>query len=238
MEGKVAIVTGVGARGQAGFAIARALLRAGARVLVSGRGQAVETLADELRTETGGDCAAARADLSAAAGAETVVSAVRERFGRLDLLVNAAGGLTVIKPVAETGEEEWTRELERNAGTAFLMCRAALPLLRESRGAIVNFASPAGERPVASLAAYSVAKAAVIALTRALALEEAPRGVRVNAIAPGVIDTEQNRASAADPNKVKWVTREQIADAVLFLAGPGAAAITGEVLHVLGGIAE
>ena len=234
MPDRVAIVTGVGARGQVGFAVALALLRAGARVLVSGHGAGVEALAEELRAE-GGDVAAARADLTTAEGAESVVATARSRFGRLDLLVNVAGGLTVIKPLAETTDDEWTRELDRNARTCFLMCRAALPLLRESRGAIVNFASPAGERAVATLGAYSAGKAAVIALTRALALEEASRGVRVNAIAPGMIDTEQNRASAGDPAQVKWVSREQIADAVLFLAGPAAGGITGETLHVLGG---
>ncbi len=234
MRDRVAVVTGVGARGQVGFAVAQALLRAGAQVLVSGHGDRVEALADELRAD-GAMVAAARADLTTAAGAESVIAAARERFHRLDLLVNVAGGLTVIKPLAGTSEEEWTRELDRNARTCFLMCRAALPLLRASHGAIVNFASPAGERAVATLGAYSAAKAAVIALTRALALEEAEHGVRVNAIAPGMIDTEQNRASVPDPTKVKWVSRGQIADAVLFLAGPAAAGITGETLHVLGG---
>jgi len=237
MQGRAAIVTGVGARGQVGFAVAQALLRAGAQVLVTGRGESVASLADELRAQ-GGLAVAVRADLATPAGAESVVAAARAHFGRLDLLVNTAGGLTVIKPLAETTPAEWTAEIDRNARTAFLMCRAALPLLREARGAIVNFASPAGERAVGTLGAYSAGKAAVLALTRALALEEASRGVRVNAIAPGMIDTEQNRASVADPSKVKWVSREQIADAVLFLAGPAAAAITGETLHVLGGVAE
>jgi len=237
MGGSAAVVTGVGARGQVGYAIAGALLRAGARVLVTGRSAAVEALAAELRAEMpGAGVVAARADLATEAGAAAVIDAAGERFGRLDLLVNVAGGLTVIKPLAETTPDEWTGEIVRNARTTFLMCRAALPLLRESRGAIVNFASPAGLRARASLGAYSAAKAAVVALTRALALEEAARGVRVNAVAPGMVDTEQNRASVADPGKVTWVTREQVADAVLFLAGPASAGITGETI-VVGGAA-
>jgi NAD(P)-dependent dehydrogenase (short-subunit alcohol dehydrogenase family) len=233
MRGKTAIVTGVGARGQVGFAIAGALLRAGARVLVTGRGAEVEALAAELAAG-GHDVAAVRADLASQAGAEAVAAAARQRFGRLDALVNVAGGLSVVKPLAETEEAEWSRELDRNARTAFLMCRAALPLLRESGGAIVNFASPAAARPPATLGAYSAGKAAVVAITRTLAREEARHGVRVNAVAPGTIDTEQNRAAVHQGPPAPWVTREQVADVVLFLVGPGASGVTGETIQVLG----
>ncbi len=236
MSGRAAIVTGVGARGQVGYAIARSLLDTGAAVVVTARGAAVEALAAELAASVpAGEVVAVRADLATAAGAEVVAAAARERFGRLDLLVNVAGGLTVVKPLAETTPEEWSGEIDRNARTAFLMCRAALPLLRASRGAIVNFAAPAGLRAVKSLGAYSAGKAAVVALTRALALEEAASGVRVNAVAPGIVDTEQNRASMPDASRKQWVTREQIADAVLFLAGPAASGITGETIVVGGG---
>jgi len=234
MTGSVAIVTGVGARGQVGYAVAAALLRAGWRVLLTGRGDAVEALAGELEAGApdGAEVFALRADLAGEHGPAAVVAAARERFGRLDLLVNVAGGLTVIKPLADTTADELEGELLRNGRTVFLMCRAALPLLRESRGAIVNFASPAGLMPIASLGAYSAAKALVVSLTRSFALEEAANGVRVNAIAPGMIDTEQNRASATPGAKIKWVSREQIAEAVVYLAG--AAAVTGEILAIRG----
>lgn len=233
MRGKVAIVTGVGSRGQVGYVVADALLRAGASVLVTGRGAGVEALARELAAGHG-EVFGVAADLADEAGANAVVDEVRRRFGRLDALVNVAGGLSVIKPLAETDQAEWTRELDRNARTAFLMCRAALPLLRDSAGAIVNFASPAGLRARASLGAYSAAKAAVVALTRSLALEEASHGVRVNAVAPGMIDTDQNRAAAPGDDRAGWVTREQIADVVLFLLGGAASGVTGETVHVLG----
>lgn len=232
MRGKVAIVTGVGSRGQVGYTVAEALLRAGARVLVTGRSAGVEALAKELGA--GGEVFGVAADLSHEAGATSVVDAVREHFGRLDALVNVAGGLSVIKPLAETDEAEWARELDRNARTTFLMCRAALPLLRDGAGAIVNFASPAGVRARASLGAYSAAKAAVVALTRSLALEEAAHGVRVNAVAPGMVDTEQNRASAPDDDRAGWVTREEVADVVLFLLSGAAAGVTGETIQVPG----
>ena len=232
MNGKVAMVTGVGARGQVGYAIAQRLLRAGAHVIITGRGPVVEELAAELAAE--GDVTAVIADLLSDDDVDRLVTSARDRYGRLDALINVAGGLSVIKPIAETSADEWRREIQRNAETTLRTCRAALPLLRESGGAIVNFASPAGLRAVGSLGAYSAAKAAVIALTRALALEEKKFGVRANAIAPGMIDTEQNRSQAADPEAAKYVSREEIAEVALFLASDAASGISAETIHVLG----
>lgn len=230
MQGRVAIITGVGDRGQAGYAIAQRFVAAGASLLITSRGEAVHELARELGPATVG----IPADLTIEADVDRIIGTVRDRFGRLDALINVAGGLGLIKPLADTSAEEWRREMQRNAETVLSMCRAALPMLRESRGSIVNFASPAGQRAVRELGAYSAAKAAVIALTRALALEELPHGVRANAIAPGMIDTEQNRQSAADPATTKWVSREAIAEVTLFLASPVSRAVTGETIQALG----
>jgi NAD(P)-dependent dehydrogenase (short-subunit alcohol dehydrogenase family) len=233
MESRVVVVSGVGGQGQVGHAVARAFRAQGARVLVTGRSGAVEERAREL----GPEVAAVVADVADRAGAEEVVAAVRERWGRLDVLVNVAGGLTVMKPVAETEPAEWQREHTANVGTVYALTRAALPLLRESRGAVVNFASPAGERAVPGLGAYSAAKAGVIALTRALALEEEGRGVRVNAVAPGFVDTESNRRSleesgASGPRRM--VSRDEVVAVVLFLASDAASGVTGEVVGVPG----
>jgi NAD(P)-dependent dehydrogenase (short-subunit alcohol dehydrogenase family) len=237
MRERVVVVTGVGGRGQIGYAVAEAFATGGARVLIASRGAEVEERAAEL----GHGVVAVAADLADAAGAEQLVAAVRERWGRLDVLVNVAGGLTVMKPVSETEPAEWRREMDANAGTTYAVTRAALPLLRESGGAVVNFASPAGERALAGLGAYSAAKAGVIALTRALALEEGPRGVRVNAVAPGLVDTAQNREWAGDPGEASgqtperpMVRREEVVNAVLFLASDAASGINGEVVRVLG----
>ena len=226
LNGKKAIVTGVGDRGQVGYAVAERLIAAGARVFISGLKPDVADLARELGAES------FAADLTSETDVAALIANAHEKLGGIDLLVNVAGGLSVIKPVADTSFGEWEREIRRNAETVFLMCRAALPHLRESRGTIINFASPAGERAVAQLGVYSAAKAAVIALTRAIAVEEKANGVRVNALAPGMIDTEQNRATA--PADAKWVSREQIANTVVFLASDAASAITGETIHVLG----
>ena len=229
LNGKSALITGVGDRGQLGYAIAERFIAAGARVCITARTDAVIELARALSHETVG----VACDLTIEEDVARLAATATRELGGLDILVNVAGGLTVIKPLGETTAEEWRREVQRNAETAFLVTCALLPALRATRGSIINFASPAGQRAAANVGAYSAGKAAVIALTRALALEEKENGVRVNAIAPGMIDTTQNRAAVNDAN-VKWVTREQVTNAVLFLAGDAASGITGETIQVVG----
>lgn len=229
MSDRVAIVTGVGGRGQVGFAVAEALVEQGARLVVTGRTAEVEAHAREL----GDDVVSVVADLADANGAAAVVEAVRDRWGRLDVLVNVAGGLHVTKSAADTAPEEWQRELDANVRTTFLMSRAAIPLLRDSKGAIVNFASPSGLRPTSGMAAYNAGKAGVVALTRSMALEEKEHGVRVNAIAPGIVDTAQNRDEMGE-DAADWVSREEIVSAVLFLAGAAGSGVSGETIRVLG----
>jgi NAD(P)-dependent dehydrogenase (short-subunit alcohol dehydrogenase family) len=226
------IVSGVSDRGQVGFAVAERFLREGARVIITARRESVVTLAQELSGL--GDVTPVIADLSRDDDVGRLVATARERFGRLDALVNVAGGLSVMKPLSETAVEEWEGEMRRNAETVLRLTNAALPLLRESGGAVVNFASPAGIRAVKTLGAYSAAKAAVVAMTRALALEERTHDVRINAIAPGMVDTRQNRESADDPESARFVTREEIAEVVLFLASDASSGISGETIHVMG----
>ena len=230
MTNKVALITGVGHPGQVGYFLAQRFLSAGARVCITDVREGVRELVGDL----GDDAMAVQSDLTDESSVNAMIAEIREKFGRLDVVVNVAGGLTVIKPLADTESSEWRRELQRNAETAFAVTRAALPMLRAARGRIINFASPAALRAQPQLGAYSAAKAAVVAMTRALAIEEKDNGVRVNALAPGMIDTEQNRKSVADPENVKWVSREQIADVVLFLASDASSGVTGEVIHVLG----
>ncbi|MBR9989977.1 MAG: SDR family oxidoreductase [Gemmatimonadetes bacterium] len=230
MTDRVVIVTGAADSGQLGHTIARTFVDAGARVVISGRTAAITDAAASLAPA--GEVLAVQADLTNDDDVARLIHDVREHFGRIDALINVAGGLSVIASVEDTTPAEWQREIERNAGTALRLSRAALPLLRESRGAIVNFAAPAASRAPARLAAYSAAKAAVVALTRSLAIEEKSNGVRVNAIAPGMMDTDQNRAEAGED--VTYVSRDDVAAVTLFLAGPGAAGVTGETVHVLG----
>ena len=123
--------------------------------------------------------------------------------------------------------------MDAQVRTTFLMTRAALPLLRDANGAVVNFASPSGLRATGGMAAYTVGKAGVVALTRSTALEEKGNGVRVNAIAPGVVDTEQNREQMGE-EAMDWVERDEIVAAVLFLAGDAGAGVNGETIRVMG----
>lgn len=233
LQDRVAIVTGVGGRGQVGYAVAESLLARGARVVVADLSSVVEDLARDLSAH--GAVEAVTGDLSRPEGARRVVDTALERFGRLDALINAAGGLGTTAPVADTELDGWSREIERNATTVYVMTRASLPALRETGGAIVNFASKAADRAVEGLGAYGAAKAAVVAFTRTVALEEKRHGVRANAVAPGMVDTEENRRSVSDPESVSWVTRAQVADVVAFLAGDGASGVTGQVIGVPAG---
>ncbi|MGH7576881.1 MAG: SDR family NAD(P)-dependent oxidoreductase, partial [Longimicrobiales bacterium] len=230
------IITGVGDRGQVGFAVARHFLAAGWRAVITARSDAVHERAAELAAS--GVVVAVRADLTEPHDVAVLVDTVRERYGRLDAVINVAGGLTVVKPLADTASDEWRREIERNAGTTYQVCRAVLPLLREHGGAIVNFAAVAGQRAAVNVGAYSASKAAVIALTRSLALEERPNGVRVNAIAPAMVDTDQNRRALDDAHDATFVTRQEIAEVAFFLASPASSGITGATIPVVGNALE
>jgi NAD(P)-dependent dehydrogenase (short-subunit alcohol dehydrogenase family) len=230
MRDHVAIITGVGGAGQVGYAVAARFLAAGARVLVTDRSAEVVELAKSLGTEDA--VIGIQADLLVDDDVARVITLARDRYGRADSLINVAGGLSVMGSIEDTAPAEWQRELQRNAETALRMTQAALPLLRESRGAVVNFASPAGIQAVKGMGAYSAAKAAVIALTRATAVEEKGHGVRANAIAPGMVDTAENREQGSDD--AAFVSRDEIAAVALFLAGPDSRGVSGETIRVLG----
>ncbi len=237
LEGKVAIVTG-GARG-IGAAIARELASAGARVLVNYRSSAdaAEALAAEL------DGLAVRADVGTTAGCEALIAAASDAGG-LHVLVNNAG-ITDDGLAMRLKDEQWDEVMRINAGGTFRMCRAALPVMARARdGAIINVASVSALRGNAGQANYSASKAAIVGLTRSLAVEMARRNVRVNAVCPGFVSTDMTAelpekavqsALAAIPMG-RMGRPEEIAPIVRLLAGPGGAYITGQVLVVDGGL--
>jgi len=227
------LITGVGGRGQVGFAVAEALLKAGAKVVITARDPArvqqhVAALA-QVGAVTG-----TGSDLTKPTDASAVVATAVKTFGRLNGVVNAVGGLHHIAPLAETDSATWDREVYSNLWTVYHVCHAAMGPLRESRGAIVNFASRTALQPVKNLGAYTVGKAGVVALTRTLALEEVDHGVRVNALAPGMMDTEQNRQDTSDPAAVAWVGLDEVAATVMFLLSDAASAVTGQVVELVG----
>ena len=241
-DGRVALVTG-GSRG-IGRATAALLARGGARVAVCARTQAdAEAAARALRDE-GREAMGLSADVADAAQAEAAVRACTERFGRLDILVNNAGirqdGL-----VLRMRDAEWDRVLAVNLTGAFHCIRAALRgMVRQRAGRIINVTSVVAARGNAGQANYVSAKAGLIGLTKAVALEVASRGISVNAVAPGFIETamtadlgdEARRSYMAQIPAGRFGRPEEVAWAIGFLASEAAGYITGQVLHVNGGM--
>jgi NAD(P)-dependent dehydrogenase (short-subunit alcohol dehydrogenase family) len=235
---RVVIVTGASREGQIGEALAQAFAREGAQLVLAARTEAnVKKLAGKLGAE-GARALPVAADLMQEAGAKAVADAALKTYGRIDVLVNLAGGLTKFGPAVELSLADFQQELNNNLLTAFLCARAVIPTMQQAnRGRIITFTSATAASPMAQMVAYNCAKAAVIALTRTLALELKKTDVTVNAIAPGLVDTEANvKAMKPSPEDLqkKWVSRDAVARATLFLASDDAAGITGQVLTVAG----
>ena len=233
LEGKVAIVTGVSGDGQVGQAVAKALAQNGAQLAICARTQSnVEARAQELR-QTGARVLAVPGSLTDEAQVKRLIDGAMKEYGRIDILVNLAGGLTRYKSAVEHSLDDWRAEVDNNLLSAFLTSRAAFPHLQAAGGgAIINFARAGLAQ--ANMVAYNCAKAGIEALTRTFALEGRDFGIRVNAIAPGLVDTASNIAAMKPKDLKRWAKRDDIADAVVFLASPAAAGITGQVVAVTG----
>lgn len=242
--GKVALVTGGG--NGIGAATCRALAAAGAEVAAIDRdGEAARRVADGI-TGTGGKAAAHALDVADGAAFRRLAEAVAARAGGLDILVNCAG-TTVRRMIEAMQQEDWERVIAVNLTGAFHGIQAVLPhLRRRGEGAIVNIASIAGRRiSFGGTANYTASKAGLLGLTRHAAYELAPDHIRVNAVCPGPTATgfggtqrtpEQKEAAGRRIPLGRMVEPEDIADAVLFLAGPAAKMITGIALDVDGGV--
>lgn len=233
LDGSVTLLTG--ATGALGGVTARRFRAAGARLALPARDP--EKLAEalpELAADTD-DVLALPGDLDDPAAVDAMVAATVERFGRLDLVVHVAGGFAGGRPVADTPVELWDGQWHTNARPAFLLSRAAARVMRRrGSGAIVHVASTAALAGGAGVAAYSASKAAVVRLTESLAAELAGSGVRVNCVLPGTIDTAANRAAMPDADRSGWVDPEAIAEVLLFLASPAAAAVHGAAVPLNG----
>jgi len=242
LAGRVAVVTG-GSRG-IGAAIARLLAEAGAAVVVSGRdGDRLERTANDLQA-TGASIATVVADVAKREDCERLVDTTKERFGRLDVLVNNAG-ITRDGLLVRMKDDDWDRVIETNLRGAFLMTRAAAkPMMRQKSGRIINITSVAGAMGNPGQANYSAAKAGLIGLTKSTARELAHWSILVNAVAPGLIETDMTAAIPETAREALLAqvplgrigTAREVAEVVRFLAGDGAAYITGQVLHVNGGL--
>jgi NAD(P)-dependent dehydrogenase (short-subunit alcohol dehydrogenase family) len=269
LEGKVAFVTGAGRQNGIGAAIAQQLAQAGAHVVVSdicaaptdlphGGNAAWEELtavAAQL-TEHGVQSLPIQVDVTKKDDLETAVSKIKEQFGQLDILVNNAGVIIGPAPIQHMAEEAWRKTFEVNATGVFLSCQAALPLMLagDKGGRIINISSIAAVRPRPFMSAYAGSKAAVIALTQALAQEVGEFGVTVNAVLPGDVDTSMKQWGMMLESVVLGKEKEDVvsnltdriplgrigvptdvAQLVAFLASDEAAFITGQAYNLTGG---
>jgi NAD(P)-dependent dehydrogenase (short-subunit alcohol dehydrogenase family) len=156
------------------------------------------------------------------------------RFGRLDVLVNIAGGFRW-QTLSDGDIAGWDQMYAINLKTALVACKAALPsILKSDTGRVINIGAGAAAKAAAGMGAYAASKSGVLRLTESLSEEVKDRGVTVNAVLPGTIDTPQNRKDMPDADKSRWVAAEAIADVVLFLASPAARAVTGAAVPVFG----
>lgn len=245
LDGRVALVTGA-SRG-IGRAVALALAARGAKVVVNyaSREDAARAVAAEI-TAAGGQAAISGFDVSSAEAVSAAIAQIGKEHGGLDILVNNAG-VAINGLLMRFRDEAWAKTLATNLSGAFYCARAAAVLLLKAkdRGRIINITSVVGEMGNGGQAAYAASKAGVIGLTKAMARELASRGVTVNAVAPGFIETDMTAEHLPEAQRAKLVgeiplgrigAAHEIGDAVAFLAGPEAAYITGQVLRVNGGM--
>lgn len=246
LEGKVAIVTG--ASSGIGQAAARRFAREGAKVVVSARreGELAALVADIRRDR--GDAVAVAGDVRDEALARTLVDTAVRHFGGLDIAFNNAGMLGDARPLPELSREAWQQVLDTNLTSAFLGARHQIPALLDRGGGSLIFTSTfvgytAG---LPGMAAYAASKAGLIGLTRVIAAEYGPRGIRANALLPGGTDTPMGRTAADTPEARAFVeelhalkrlaTPGEIASAALFLASGASSFVTGSTLLVDGGV--
>ncbi len=229
--GKVVLVTGVGRAGQIGNAVALGFGKAGARIVACDRNAV--GVAERVRefAAAGVDARPSAGDLTQPDIAALAVETALRHFGRLDVVVNVAGGLTTYGPIEALTAEALDREVSINLKTTVLVSQAAIGALASTRGCIVNFASIAYFQPQSPLAIYSAAKAAVAGFTQSLAVELRDRQIRVNAVAPGMVRTGDNVATAGDA--AEYVELSDITDGVMSLARPSS--ITGHILPIAPG---
>ncbi len=229
-DSQTVLVTG--AAGNLGRAVAEAFFERGANLVLFGR-------REEELTEVYGSANERRmlapANVLDQADVDAAVASAIERFERIDVLCNIAGGFRMGTPVHETPDEVWQSMLDVNARSVITMARAVVPrMLAAGSGKIVNVAAMAALIGKAGMGAYAASKSATIRLTETMAAELRDKGINVNCVMPSIIDTPQNRAAMPDADPQRWVAPAALAEVILFLASDAARAIHGAAVPVVG----
>ncbi len=245
LDGKVALVTGA-SRG-IGRAIALRFAQAGARVVVSSRRlENVQVVAEEIST-AGGDALAVQAHVGHDDEVKSLVQRTLDAFGRVDIAVNNAATNPYFGPLLDADEGRWDKVMDTNVKGVLRVCRAVVPAMRaQGGGKIINLASVAGMRPMPGLSVYGISKAAVIMLTKTLAMELGPDNIQVNGIAPGVVKTRFSQLLWETPAIAEPLLRstplghfgevKDVASLALYLASPASDYVTGALFVVDGGM--
>src|SRR5262245_36428252 len=244
LKGKVAIVTG--GNGGIGLGMARGLAGAGARVVVAARNTTKSQAAVNDLHSRGGEATAVEVDVADERSVAGLVETTRQRYGRLDVLVNNAG-INIRKPVHELALDEWRRVLDTNLTSAFLCSRAAYPAFKAAGGGkIINIGSMMSLFGASFAPAYGSSKGGIVQLTRSMAVAWARDNIQVNAVLPGWIDTELTRQARQQVAGLhdnvlrrtpagRWGEIDDMAGVAVFLAGPGSDFVTGTAIPVDGG---
>jgi NAD(P)-dependent dehydrogenase (short-subunit alcohol dehydrogenase family) len=242
LAGRVALITG--GAGGIGVAVARRLARAGCRLALADRRlDAAETAAGQMR-KLGVEAIAIGGDVSLAADAEALVAATLAHYGRIEILVNNAGVMGRSAPLQDLRDEDWRLVMSVDLDSVFYVTRAVIRHMRTAkRGAIVSVASIAGKEGTPNLIPYSVAKAGIIAFTKSLGKEVIREGIRVNCVAPAVVDTplldqlpeEATQLMLSKAPMGRFGTADEVAAVVQFLASDDASFITAQCLDASGG---
>jgi len=230
-QGQIVVITG--GVGNVGKATAAAFADQGATVvLLDYNEDGLKAALDGLNTNTKDGFTV---NLLEAESVNSVIAEIQEKYGRIDVLANIAGGFTMGPGIDETPDKDWEFMINLNARSVFYASRAALPgMINKASGRIINVSARAALQGAANMGPYCASKAAVKTLTESLANETKDRGITVNCIMPGTVDTPENRESMPDANHNSWVPTNGLADVIMFLASDAATYVTGAAIPVYG----